>query len=172
MSASDYARAETLFTRALTLGADSAAAWYEIASARERRKDVRGAEAAVSRVLALQPENPQALNFLGYLYADYNRNLDQAVKLLRHALALDPKSWYIMDSLGWAYYRLGDLDSARIHLERAVAGGGEDPTILEHLGDVYAALREPAEAKQRYRRALELGPEDQEALKEKLRKLP
>jgi tetratricopeptide (TPR) repeat protein len=168
----NYARAETLFSRALSLGADSAAAWYEIAGARERRADVDGAEAAIRRVVERWPDSPQALNFLGYLYADYDRNLPEAVRLIRRALELDPRNGFIMDSLGWAYFRMGELDSARVELERALATSGEDPTILEHLGDVLTALDRPAVAKEKYRRALELGPENPDGLREKLRRLP
>lgn len=168
----DFGRAERLFTAALAAGADTAAAWYEIAGARERRKDIDGAEEAILRVLDLRPDSPQALNFLGYLYADYDRNLDEAVRLIRRALELDPDNGYIMDSLGWAYYRLGKLDSARVELERALRTGGEDPTILEHLGDVLVALDLPELAREKYRRALELGPEDPAAVREKLSRLP
>jgi tetratricopeptide (TPR) repeat protein len=168
---SNYARAETLFTRALTLGADTAAAWYEIAGARERGADVDGAEAAIRQVVERRPDSAQALNFLGYLYADYNRNLPEAVRLIRRALELDPHNGFIMDSLGWAYFRMGDLDSARVELERALATSGDDPTILEHLGDVLVALDRPAAAGEKYRRALELGPEHPDDLREKLRRL-
>jgi predicted Zn-dependent protease len=75
-----------------------------------------------------------------------------------------------MDSLGWAYYRVGSLDSARVELEAAIKASGEDPTILEHLGDVYAALNQVPEAKARYRRSLELKP-DNPPLRAKLEKL-
>lgn len=169
-AASRFARAESLYARALALGADSASAWYEIASARERQRDLGGAEDAIKQVIVHEPDNPQALNFLGYLYADANRNLSEAVRLIRRALELDPKNGYFMDSLGWAYYRLGQLDSARTELERAVQTGGEDPTILEHLGDVYLALERPILAKEKYRRALELTPENQ-MLRDKMKKL-
>jgi Tfp pilus assembly protein PilF len=163
-------RAESLLVQALDQGADTAATWYDIASAREKAKDFTGAETAIQKVLLLQPDNAQALNFLGYLYADYNRKADEAVPLLKKALALDPENGFIMDSLGWAYYRIGSLDSARVELEQAIQASGEDPTILEHLGDVYAAMKRMPEAKARYRRSLEIKP-DNPPLKAKLEKL-
>lgn len=166
----ESARAESLFQQALAAGADTAATWYDIAGARERAKDFEGAEAAIGLVLARQPDNAQALNFLGYLYADYDRKLDEAVRLLRRALELDPGNGYIMDSMGWAYFRQGKLDSARVELERSLAAGGDDPTILEHLGDVLAAMGEPREARRRYEQALALAPRNG-AVQEKLRRV-
>jgi len=168
--AGETARAESLLVQALDQGADTAATWYDIASAREKAKDFTGAETAIQEVLRLQPDNAQALNFLGYLYADYNRKADEAVPLLKKALTLDPENGFIMDSLGWAYYRIGSLDSARVELEQAIQTSGEDPTILEHLGDVYAAMKRVPEAKARYRRSLEIKP-DNPPLKAKLEKL-
>jgi tetratricopeptide (TPR) repeat protein len=168
--AGQTARAESLLVRALEQGADTSVTWYDIASAREKAKDFTGAERAIQEVLRRQPDNAQALNFLGYLYADYDKKTDQAVPLLKKALALDPENGFIMDSLGWAYYRIGRLDSARVELEQAIQASGEDPTILEHLGDVYVALNQPTEAKARYRRALEIKP-DNPPLRAKLEKL-
>jgi tetratricopeptide (TPR) repeat protein len=168
--AGQTARAESLLVRAMEQGADTVVTWYDIASAREKAKDFAGAETAIGEVLKRQPDNSQALNFLGYLYADYNKKADQAVPLLKRALALDPENGFIMDSLGWAYYRIGSLDSARVELEQAIKASGEDPTILEHLGDVYVAMRLVPEAKARYRRALEIKP-DNPPLRAKLEKL-
>jgi len=167
---SNTARAESLFQRALDRGADTAATWYDIATARERAKDVDGAERAIQEVLRRQPDNSQALNFLGYLYADYNHKVQEAVPLLRRALELDPDNGFIMDSLGWAYYRIGSLDSAKVELQQALRASGEDPTILEHLGDVFAAMNQVQAARAQYRRALELKPENP-PLRAKLEKL-
>ncbi len=158
---------DRLLLAALEREPESPRVWYAVATARERRKDFEGAEAAIRRVLEVDPESPQALNFLGYLYADYNRNLEEAVRLIRRALSFDPENGYIVDSLGWAYYRMGELDSARVELERALDLSGEDPVILEHLGDVQTARQDRPEALRRYGRALELDP-DNAALKRKL----
>jgi len=105
-------------------------------------------------VLAREPDNPTALNFLGYLLADHNRNLQEAVGLIRRALELDPDNGAFLDSLGWAYYRLGRLEDARQLLERAVRVSGGDPVIHEHLGDVYKDLRLNHLAKDQYRLSL------------------
>jgi Flp pilus assembly protein TadD len=159
--------AEEILAGARRLDREPARVWYAVASVRERARDFRGAESAIRRVLELEPESAQALNFLGYLYADQNRNLEEAVRLIRQALEQEPDNGFIVDSLGWAYFRLGRLDSARAELERAIRLVGEDPIILEHLGDVQLAGEDRDAAHRTYRRALELDPEN-ETLQEKV----
>ena len=131
---------------------------FDLAACRERLGDVAGAEAAVRDVLRREPENPTALNFLGYLWADHNRNLDQAVELIARALAADPDNGAYVDSLGWAYYRLGRLSEARVQLERAVRLTRGDAVVLEHLGDVYNDLKLKDLAVEQYRLALAADP--------------
>ena len=87
--------------------------------------------------------------------------VDQAVPLIEQALALDPDNPYYIDSLGWAYYRLGRLEDARGQLEKAIALGGDEPEVLEHLGDVYVALARKDDAKSLYQKALQLDPTKQ-----------
>jgi len=153
-----FERAEQTLLTALDNDSMNARLWLELAFARERRKDVPGAEDAARRSLELDARSGQALNFLGYLYADYQVKVDQAVPLIEQALALDPDNPYFIDSLGWAYYRLGRLEDARGQLERAVALGGGEAEVLEHLGDVYLALARKGDAKSQYQRALQLEP--------------
>ena len=126
---------------------------FDLALCREKLNDLEGAEAAVRDVLAREPANPTALNFLGYLLADHNRKLPEAVDLIRQALAIDPNNGAYLDSLGWAYYRLGRLSDARAQLERAIQLA-DDPVIHEHLGDVYKDMRLNDLAKAQYRLSL------------------
>jgi Flp pilus assembly protein TadD len=155
---SRFDKAEAMLEDAIGKDPKSARLWLELAFARERRKDVPGAEKAAQQSLDIDPRNGQALNFLGYLYADYKVNVDRAVPLIEQALALDPDNPYYIDSLGWAYYRLGRLEDARGQLERAIALGGDEPEVLEHLGDVYVALARKDDAKSLYQKALQLDP--------------
>lgn len=159
--------AERLLEQARELEREPARVWYAVASARERAQDFDGAEEAIRKVLEIEPESPHALNFLGYLYADQNRNLEEALRLIKRALAQQPENGLIVDSLGWTYYRLGELDSARVELERAIRLVGEDPVILEHLGDVQLADQDRDAAHKSYQRALELDP-DNEPLRAKV----
>ena len=77
------------------------------------------------------------LNYLGYSWVDQGINLDEGMRMIRRAVEQRPDDGYIVDSLGWAYYRLGNYDEAVKHLERAVELKPEDPTINDHLGDAY-----------------------------------
>ena len=156
-----FDKAESVLESELQSDAKNSRLWLELAFARERRKDVPGAEQAARQSLTLEPNSGQALNFLGYLYADYKVKVDQAVPLIEQALALDPDNPYYIDSLGWAYYRLGRLEDARGQLEKAIALGGDEPEVLEHLGDVYVALARKGDAKSLYEKALQLDPTKQ-----------
>ncbi len=126
----------------------------ELASIREERGDSTAAETAARDALKLAPTNPRALNFLGYLLADGNRDLDEAKRLITQAVEAEPDNGAYVDSLGWVLYRLGHLADARSQLERAVDLTGGDAVVREHLGDVYRALKLLDQARDQYRLAL------------------
>jgi len=126
----------------------------DLAYCHEQMGDVDAAVAAARDALAWAPAEPNALNFLGYMLADHNRDLTRAEALIRQAVELDPDNGAYIDSLGWVYYRLGRLDEARTQLERAVLLTRGDPVVLEHLGDVYRDLRLLDMARDQYRRSL------------------
>jgi tetratricopeptide (TPR) repeat protein len=131
---------------------------FDLAACREKLGDLAGAETAVRDVLQREPDNPTALNFLGYLWADHDRNLEQAVEMISRALGQDPDNGAYLDSLGWAFYRLGRLTEAQAQLERAARLTGGDPIVLEHLGDVYKDLALKDLAKKQYRLSLAADP--------------
>jgi len=146
--------AEQVLVEATRKFPDANGAFFELAAVREKLGDLPGAEAAVRDVLAREPDHAAALNALGYLWADHDRNLEEAVRMILKALESDPENGAFLDSLGWAYYRLGRLQDARELLERALDRSGGDPVIHEHLGDVYKALRLNGLAKDQYRMTL------------------
>jgi len=111
----------------------------------EREKDYDKSEAAFRKVLELNPKNAGALNYLGYTFADRNVRLEEAYDLVKRAVDLDPENAAYLDSLGWVYYRQGKLDDARGLLERAL-NRMQDPTVHDHLGDVYLKLGKTKEA--------------------------
>jgi tetratricopeptide (TPR) repeat protein len=150
------AEAEQVWAAALERHPMLSALAFDLALCREKLGDLAGAEAAVRDVLEREPDNATALNFLGYLFADHNRNLEEAVELIQRALEQDPENGAYLDSLGWAYYRLGRLEEARRYLERALVLSGGDPVIHEHLGDVYKDLRLEDLARDQYRLSLSL----------------
>jgi len=126
----------------------------DLAYCREQQGNLDGAEHVIRDVLKREPANPDALNFLGYLFADNNRNLKEAEELVRRAVDLEPDNGAFLDSLGWVYYRLGRLREARERLEQAAQITG-DPVVYEHLGDVYKDLRLFDLARDQYTRCLQ-----------------
>ena len=103
----------------------------------ERSKQWPKAEADLKKALELFPDQPQVLNYLGYSWIDQGINLDQGMAMIKKAVQQRPDDGYIVDSLGWAYFRLGNYEDAVTQLERAIALKPEDPTINDHLGDAY-----------------------------------
>ena len=101
----------------------------------ERTKKWNDAEADLKKALELYPDQPHVLNYLGYSWVDQGVNLDDGMKMIRRAVEQRPDDGYIVDSLGWAHFRLGNFEEATKHLERAVELKPEDPTINDHLGD-------------------------------------
>jgi tetratricopeptide (TPR) repeat protein len=103
----------------------------------ERLKQYDSAEGEFRKVLAVDPDNAGALNYLGYMLADRNVRLDEAQKLISKAVELDPQNGAYLDSLGWVYYRQNRLEEAAGYLQKALLKISTDPTVHDHLGDVY-----------------------------------
>ncbi|GAC1432247.1 MAG: tetratricopeptide repeat protein [Terriglobales bacterium] len=103
----------------------------------ERQKKYEPAEEMFRKVLATSPQNAMALNYLGYMLADRGVNLEEALTLIKKAVALDPANGAYLDSLGWAYFKMGKFDQAEDSLSRASQHMGADPTVQDHLGDLY-----------------------------------
>jgi len=106
------------------------------------------------KAIDLNPKNAQALNYLGYTYAESGSHLDEAERLIKRALAIEPEDGFYIDSLGWVYYQKGEYGKAAEQLEKAVNLTGDDPTITEHLGDAYSKLGRSEQAGQQYEDAL------------------
>lgn len=103
----------------------------------ERQKKYAPAEEQFRQALAINPESAATLNYLGYMFADQGVKLEESVKLIQRALTLDPYNGAYLDSLGWAYFKLNQLDQAEAYLLRAVERVSHDPTVQDHLGDLY-----------------------------------
>jgi tetratricopeptide (TPR) repeat protein len=131
----------------------------------ERSKQWTKAEADMRKALDLQPEQPHVLNYLGYSWIDQGVNLDEGMKMIKRAVEQRPDDGYIVDSLGWAYYRIGNFEDAVKHLERAIELKPEDPTINDHLGDAYWRVGRTLEAKFQWVHARDLKPEPEEVPK-------
>lgn len=127
---------------------------FLLGAAAERVGDPSRAAEAFQTLLERHPDHAPTLNYLGYMWADLDRNLEQALDMIRRAVELDPDNGAYLDSLGWAYYRLGRYEEAREHLQRAARLVPEDPVIFDHLGDLFVALGDAQKAAEFYRRAL------------------
>jgi tetratricopeptide (TPR) repeat protein len=125
----------------------------------ERAGNWPAAERDLQAALKANPDEPEILNYLGYAWIDRGERLGQALPMIERAVALRPESGAIVDSLGWAHYRLGRYDEAVKHLERAVELEPADPTVNDHLGDAYWRVGRRSEAQFQWRRALTLEPE-------------
>lgn len=108
--------------------------------------------------IKLDPHHADALNYLGYSYAERGIRMDQAVSLTKQAVALKPENGYYVDSLGWAFFKSGQVAEALVELKRAAALVGDDPVIYEHLGDIYAKQQRLSDAREAWLHALELDP--------------
>ena len=143
---------------------------YNLAVIYEKLKRVPETEKHLKAYLELKPDDPEILNFLGYLYADHNMKLDEAKALLERALELQPNNGFYLDSLGWVYYRQGDADKAIEHIQRAIrAMGSDDAELRDHLGDAYLLKGDTEKAVAEWKRARRLNPK-LEGVQEKLDK--
>lgn len=137
----DYLGAADAYGKALEIsGGESPADWrfyYVRGIAYERAKEWPKAEADFLKALKLNPDQPQVLNYLGYSWIDQDMHLEEALGMIEKAVEAQPQDGYIIDSLGWAFYKLGRMEEAVETLERAVMLLPNDPEINDHLGDAY-----------------------------------
>ncbi len=144
---------------------------YSRAIALEALHRYREMEATLRRILQRDPDHAEALNFLGYSMADRGVNLEEAVELIKRALKIRPEDPYYLDSLAWAWFKLGKIRKALPIQRKAVSLRGDDPVMFEHLGDMLAAAGEIEEAKRAYRKALEMDTDHADEIKRKIRAL-
>ncbi len=162
-----FEEATVAYDRAVALFEDDEPGQWGVYFARgithERSDEWKEAEADFRKALELRPNQPQVLNYLGYSYVELGENLDEALDLIERAVAAQPNSGYIVDSLGWVYYRLGRYEEAVEQLERATELLPTDPILTDHLGDALWAVDRKREAQFQWRRALSFDPEEKDA---------
>lgn len=139
-----------------------------IATALQMSGDFAGAENTLLDILKESPNNPIALNNLGYFLLERNERFDEALKLIKQAVDTDPTNPSYLDSLGWAYFKLGKMSEAELYLKEALRQDSGSATINEHLGDVFAAQAKPEQAKVYWQRSLTLASDAKEI--ERIRK--
>lgn len=167
-----YGEAADIYTQAIKLiPTPDKRHWsifYSRGTCYERLKNWPAAEVDLKKALELYPDQPLALNYLGYSWVDQNRNLKEGMSLIEKAVALKPDDGYIVDSLGWAHFKLGNYAEAVRFLERAVELKPQDPVLNDHLGDALWRVGREREAKFQWDQALTLEPEPEEL--EKIKK--
>lgn len=165
-SSKRFADAAAAYSRSIDAINDPTAAdwrtYYYRGVAYERAKEWPKAEADFGKALALNADQPQVLNYLGYSWVDRGQHLDKALGMIKKAVTLVPSDGYIVDSLGWAYHKLGRNEDAVKALEAAVLLRPEDSTINDHLGDAYWKVGRKLEALFQWSHARDLGPEEGE----------
>lgn len=162
-----FSAAVPAYDKALSLIPEDAGEqrWFPLYArgiALERSGQFDRAEADLQAALAIRPEQPSLLNYLGYSWIDRGENLDEALKLIQKAVELSPDDGYIQDSLAWAYFRLGRYQDAVEPMELAARSMSSDPLVNDHLGDVYWMVGRKREAEIQWRRALSLKPTETE----------
>ncbi len=158
-----YAQAAPAYDKALALLKDAPdeARWFPLYArgiALERSGQFQRAEADLKAAIAIRPDHAGLLNYLGYSWIDRNINLDEGLELIQKAVELAPDDGYILDSLGWAYFRMGRFEEAVAPLEKAILTMSADPVVNDHLGDVYWMVGRKREAEIQWKRALSLDP--------------
>ena len=159
----NFAEAAKVYSRAIDqIAAPSKNDWsyfYYRGIAYERTKEWPKAEADFYKALELNPNEPHVLNYLGYSWIDMGINLDKGLDLVKKAVELKSDDGYIVDSLAWAYFKLGRFPEAVTELERAILLKPDDPVLNDHLGDAYWKVGRKLEATFQWRHALDMKPE-------------
>jgi tetratricopeptide (TPR) repeat protein len=136
--------------------------YFQMGAALERSSNYVAAESYFRQALQIDPDFAEALNYLGYMWADRGERLPEARKLIERAVALEPNNAAYLDSLAWVLYRLGRPRAALPWMLKAVRLAEEpDSTLYDHLGDIYQSLKRPTDAAEAWRKSLEVEPDDQ-----------
>ncbi len=145
-----------LYERATKAFPDDYRVWFEYGLFLDRLGNIDQAMAVMEKVLVLKDDDPYALNYIGYTWADRGVNLEKALEYVAKAVELKPKDGFVRDSLGWVYYNMADYEQAVTELEIAVSLQPDDPTINEHLGDAYEKTGKLKQAAAAYETAVSL----------------
>ena len=170
-----YSEAKIAYDRAIDIYRENNNVSWVVLYARgithERLQEWDKAESDFRNALTINPDQANVLNYLGYSLIDRGEKLDEAMTMIEKAVSLQPESGYIVDSLAWGLFKLGQYETAIPHMEKAAELMPVDPIVTDHLGDLYWAVGRQLEAKFQWRRALSFDPELKDAtrIREKLR---
>ncbi len=173
IQARKFGEAEKVLRRAEDQKLDKDRVRFQMATVYDREKDFDKAESLFKEILKENPKDAPTLNYIGYMLADRGVRLNEAVDYVQQALALDPNNPAYLDSLGWAFFKLNDLQKAEKYLLKAVEMEKRDPVIQDHVGDLYFKTGNFEKAQQYWKMSLSNGgePQDAQKVREKLDKL-
>ncbi len=157
-----------LLKQVIADGGDTVRALFQIGAQYERAGNFDKAVETFELLLSVDSTNSQALNYLGYMFADKNVRLDEALRMIQKALAVDTANGAYLDSYAWVLYRLQRYPEALVQINKSLGVIKDDPTVLEHLGDIQMALGNTSEARTAWQDALKIDPKNQK-LKDKLK---
>ena len=166
MKAKDFTNAVTHFSRAESLARTSITNrlngyfYFEAGAASERKGDFEQATRYFEQSLKLSPDMPEALNYYGYMLADRGEKLDKARGMIEKAVRLEPQNAAYVDSLGWVLFKLGKTQDGLAQIQKAIELSDKEPdaTLYEHLGDIYAALKQSDKAREAWQKSVALEP--------------
>jgi len=164
----DYDCAIKVLKKAAQIDSTDFNTWFELGSAYERKKDLTKASAAFRTVLKLHPDDPSALNYLGYMWAEKGIKLDSAKIMLEKALSKEPDNGAFLDSYAWIFYQSGEIDSAYSVMMNAVKKIDDDPVVFSHLGDILYKKKAYKEAIDAYNKSLELNSDESDQIRKKI----
>jgi len=169
----DYAKGLASLEEARRIDPNNADVLYQMGMLHEKKGSTETALTLMEEVLKIDSEYANALNFIGYTLAEKGIRLDEAELMIKKAIAKKPNDGYILDSLGWVYYKKGDYAGALAAVLKAHELMPDDPTIAEHLGDIYASMEEHSKAIQFYGRSIQLEKKEEKrrTIEEKIRQL-
>jgi tetratricopeptide (TPR) repeat protein len=164
-----FEEAKAAYGRALALYDDTSnVKWfihYTRGISQHQLNEWPGAEIDFRAALALRPDQPQVLNYLGYSLVERGEKMDEALAMIETAAAALPDNGAIVDSLGWVYFQLGRYEEAVLYLEQAASLEPLDPVINDHLGDAFWAVGRATEAQFQWQRALSFDPQEDDAIR-------
>jgi tetratricopeptide (TPR) repeat protein len=166
-----FEKAEMAIQQAIKLEPDNPRYYFRLGVVYDKSNKKKASMGAMRKVISLDPKHSNALNYLGYTYADLGENLDEAEQLILEALKYKPNDGYITDSLGWVYYKKGQFEKALEYLQKAIEIVPDDPIMLEHVGDVYLKLNDKTNALKFYKKSLKHKEKDKEELEKKIYEL-
>jgi tetratricopeptide (TPR) repeat protein len=154
----EYGAASQAFEEGIRQNPENPDLHFNLGTAYDKLNRFEDVVKSMEAALRLDPKHADALNYLGYSYAERGIRIEEAVSLIQRAVSLKPNNGYYVDSLGWAFFKMGLLEEALVEIQRAASLVKDDPVIFEHLGEIFLKQNRHSEAREAWLHSLELDP--------------